>query len=66
MYWIRDTKDIIINTKRGLAWETGVWNGYDPEKGEDSIVNGNYSAMWTKASGKWRIKSQLFVTLREN
>jgi hypothetical protein len=65
MYWIRDTKDIIINTKRGLAWETGVWNGYDPEKGEDAIVNGNYSAMWTKASGKWKIKSQLFVTLGE-
>jgi len=65
MYWIRDTKDIIINTKRGLAWETGVWNGYDPEKGEDAIVNGNYSAMWTKESGVWKIKSQLFVTLGE-
>ena len=65
MYWIRDTKDIIINVKSGLAWETGVWNGFDPEKGVDSIVHGNYSAMWTKASGKWRIKSQLFVTLGE-
>ncbi|MFT0715575.1 YybH family protein [Flagellimonas lutimaris] len=65
MYWVRDTKDIVINAKRGLAWEIGVWNGYDPEKGEDAIVNGNYSAMWTKASGKWKIKSQLFVTLGE-
>ncbi|WP_318308576.1 DUF4440 domain-containing protein [Flagellimonas crocea] len=65
MYWIRDTKDIVINAKRGLAWETGVWNGYDPEKSTGSIVNGNYSAMWTKASGEWKIKSQLFVTLGE-
>ncbi|WP_375324529.1 YybH family protein [Flagellimonas sp. GZD32] len=65
MYWVRDTKDIVINEKRGLAWETGIWNGYDPEKSSESIVNGNYSAMWTKASGEWKIKSQLFVTLGE-
>ena len=65
MYWIRETKEIIVNEKRGLAWENGIWNGYDPEKSGDSIVNGNYSAMWIKASGVWKIKSQLFVTLDE-
>ena len=65
MYWIRETKEIIVNEKRGLAWENGIWNGYDPGKGDDSIVNGNYSAMWIKASGIWKIKSQLFVTLSE-
>jgi ketosteroid isomerase-like protein len=65
MYWIRMTKEIIVNEKRGLAWENGIWNGYNPEKGDDSIVNGNYSAMWTEESGVWKIKSQLFVTLGE-
>ena len=65
MYWVRETKEIIVNEKRGLAWENGIWNGYDPEKGDSSIVNGNYSAMWTKESGNWKIKSQLFVTLSE-
>lgn len=65
MFWIRETNEIKVNEKRGLAWENGIWNGYDPEKGEDSIVNGNYSAMWTKESGVWKIKSQLFVTLGE-
>mgnify|MGYP000845259350 FL=1 len=65
MYWVRDTKEIIVNQKRGLAWENGIWNGYNPEKGGDSIVNGNYSAMWTKESGIWKIKSQLFVTIDE-
>jgi len=65
MYWIRETKEIKVNEKRGLAWENGIWNGYDPEKGDDSIVNGNYSAMWIKESGIWKIKSQLFVTLGE-
>ena len=62
---IKNTKEIIVNKKRGLAWENGIWNGYDPVKGDESMVNGNYSAMWTKESGKWKIKSQLFVTLAE-
>lgn len=66
MYWIRDTQEIIVNTEKGLAWERGIWNGYDPEKSDESIVSGTYSAMWTKKSGVWKIKSQLFVTLAEN
>lgn len=55
-----------VNVKKGLAWESGTWNGYDPEKGDVTIVNGHYSAMWTKTSGVWKIKSQLFVTLNES
>ncbi len=65
MYWVRSTQEIEVNEKRGLAWENGTWNGYDPEKSDDAIVGGNYSAMWTKDSGAWKIKSQLFVTLEE-
>ena len=65
MYWIRNSKEIIVNEKRGLAWENGIWNGYRPDRGDDSIVSGNYTAMWTKESGVWKIKSQLFVTLGE-
>ena len=64
-YWIRDAKEIIVNQNRGLAWETGIWNGYNPEIGVDPVINGNYSAMWTRESGSWKIKSQLFVTLDE-
>jgi ketosteroid isomerase-like protein len=63
IYWIRTTKEIVVNEKRGLAWENGIWNAYDPEKGNHSIINGNYSAMWTKESDGWKIKSQLFVSL---
>ncbi len=65
MFWIRTPNEIVVNEKRGLAWENGTWKGYDPDKDKDAIVGGNYSAMWTKASGAWKIKSQLFVTLEE-
>lgn len=63
MYWVRTPKEIIVNDKTMLAWENGSWNGYDPEKGPQPVVGGNYSAMWTKESGIWKIKSQLFVAL---
>jgi ketosteroid isomerase-like protein len=63
MYFKRTPKEIVVNEKRGLAWENGNWDGYNPEKGIDSIISGKYSAMWTKESGVWKIKSQLFVTI---
>ena len=65
MYWVRTATEIVVNEKRGLAWENGTWKGYDPKQSDDAFVGGNYSAMWTKASGEWKIKSQLFVTLAE-
>ena len=66
MYWVRTTTDILVNDKKGLAWEHGSWKGYDPDQGAEAVVGGNYPAMWTKTSGEWKIKSQLFVTLEEN
>jgi ketosteroid isomerase-like protein len=63
MYWVRTPSEIRINEVTGLAWETGTWQAYDPSKSSDPLPGGNYSAMWTRASGQWKIKSQLFVTL---
>jgi len=62
MYWIRTPSEIKVNPKTQLAWETGTWEGFY-EDSKEPVVGGNYSAMWTKASGVWLIKSQLFVTL---
>jgi ketosteroid isomerase-like protein len=63
VYFVRTPNEIIINEDRKLAWENGTWKGYDPKQGDGVIVGGNYAAMWTKSSGKWLIKSQLFVSL---
>jgi ketosteroid isomerase-like protein len=65
MYWVRTPSVVSVNAAAGLAWETGTWKGYDPAAGEKPVVGGNYSAMWTRASGDWKIKSQLFVSLEE-
>lgn len=65
MYWVRSTNELIANEVNGLAWESGIWNGYhtDDQQESNSIVHGKYAAMWTLKSGEWKIKSQLFVSL---
>lgn len=63
MYWIRTANEVEVNEEKGLAWENGTWKGYDPQQGDKPIIGGKYSAQWTKASGKWLISSQLFVSL---
>lgn len=62
MYWIRTPDEVMVNHKTQLAWETGTWKGYY-EDSDKPVVGGKYSAQWTKASGSWLIRSQLFVTL---
>lgn len=64
MYWIRTPDEVLVNTKTNLAWETGTWKGYY-EDSKVPAVGGKYSAQWTKASGTWLIRSQLFVTLTD-
>lgn len=63
MYWVRTPDEIVVNETNGLAWENGTWKGYDPDKGSAPVVGGRYAAMWTRAGGSWKIKSQLFVSL---
>lgn len=62
MYWIRTPDEVLVNPKTNLAWETGTWKGY-LENSKVAVVGGKYSAQWTKSSGIWLIRSQLFVTL---
>jgi hypothetical protein len=62
MYWVRTPDEILVNSLSQLAWEKGTWVGFY-EDSATPIVSGNYAAQWTKASGAWLIKSQLFVTL---
>jgi len=62
MFWVRSPKEVNVNSERGLAWESGTCNGFT-EDSDQPVVGGKYSAMWTKESGEWKIKSQLFVAL---
>ena len=60
----RNPNKVQVNDKLGLAWEQGTWYGYKLSNPGESVIGGNYSAMWKKISGRWYISSQLFVTLK--
>ena len=56
--YVRKPSKIIIGDNGVMAWETGTWtakNSYS--KG------GNYSAMWRKVNGSWKLQAELFVSL---
>jgi hypothetical protein len=43
-----------------MAWETGIWTA------KNSYSNGgNYSAMWRKIDGIWKLQAELFVSLKK-
>lgn len=63
LYFVRETTAIKINKTGDRAWETGLWKGLDPKTPDWNTIGGNYSAMWVKTAGIWRIRSELFVRL---
>jgi ketosteroid isomerase-like protein len=63
IYFVRTSAEVVVNAQRGLAWETGTWNGYAAEQEARPIAAGKYAAQWTMQNGTWRIRSELFVTL---
>jgi uncharacterized protein (TIGR02246 family) len=58
--FVRTPSEVIISEGDGMmAWEKGAWEGINSySKG------GNYSAMWRKKDGEWKIQAELFVALR--
>jgi ketosteroid isomerase-like protein len=57
--YIRNPKEIIISQNGIMAWETGEWLGI-----HSYSHGGNYSAMWRKRNGEWKLQAELFVALK--
>jgi len=57
--YVRSPINITIGNNGIMAWETGIWTA------KNSYSNGgNYSAMWRKIDGTWKLQAELFVSLR--
>jgi ketosteroid isomerase-like protein len=56
--YLRSPTDIIISFNDTLAWETGNWTAI-----KSYSRGGNYSAMWRKVDGSWKLQAELFVSL---
>lgn len=54
------TEILISNHNPDLAWETGIWKGFNTySKG------GRYSAQWKRKDDEWKIQAELFVALEQ-
>ena len=62
--YIRSPKYIFISDTDTLAFETGKWIGLKTKEKNPEWLGGNYSAMWWKRDGVWKLRSELFVTLK--
>jgi ketosteroid isomerase-like protein len=57
--FVRMPTEIKISSDKTFAWEKGTWEGFNTySKG------GEYSAMWRKVDGEWKLQAELFVALR--
>ncbi len=58
--YVRTPTAIVIGDNGIMAWETGIWTA------KNSYSNGgNYSAMWRKIDGIWKLQTELFVSLKK-
>ena len=58
--YVRKPVQISIGDNWVMAWETGTW-----EAKHSYSKGGNYSAMWRKIDGEWKLQAELFVSLRQ-
>jgi ketosteroid isomerase-like protein len=58
--YVRKPVQIIMGDNGIMAWETGTW-----EAKNSYSKGGNYSAMWRKIDGEWKLQAELFVSLEK-
>jgi ketosteroid isomerase-like protein len=57
--FVRTPTEIKISSDKTFAWEKGTWEGFNTYR-----KGGEYSAMWRKVDGEWKLQAELFVALR--
>ena len=61
--YVRTPEIIEVSKDYPLAAETGTWLGTWSSADGPVRTGGRYAAMWRKADGKWKVRSELFVAL---
>jgi ketosteroid isomerase-like protein len=61
--YVRSAESVEIGDSQLLGFESGTWVGEWTTPTGPLRTGGRYSASWSKASGSWKIRSELFVTL---
>jgi ketosteroid isomerase-like protein len=63
--YVRTPAEIEVGASKGVlrAAESGTWEGLDQKPAGAARPFGRYFAHWSKASGRWRVVSESYVTL---
>lgn len=63
--YVRTPVDLEVGERKGVlrASESGTWEGLDHMPAGESRPYGRYFVHWSKASGRWRVVSESYVTL---
>jgi ketosteroid isomerase-like protein len=63
--YVRTPTQVEIGNRKGVlrAAELGRWEGFRSTAAGESRAYGRYFAHWSKASGRWRLVSDTYVTL---
>lgn len=63
LVYVRTPETVEVSSSGKRAAEIGVWLGTWTDADGAHRAAGRYAAHWSKASGSWKIRSELFVTL---
>jgi len=59
----REAVTVMVSPHWPLAYEEGEWTGHAGRAGSPAVIGGRYAAQWVRRSGRWLIRSELFVAL---
>jgi ketosteroid isomerase-like protein len=63
LVYVRTPESVEVGSTGTRAAEIGVWEGSWTTPNGPHRIRGRYAAYWSKVSGSWKIRSELFVTL---
>jgi len=61
--YVRTAQTVKVAESGLLAFESGDWQGSWMMPAGPLRTGGSYAASWSRASGAWKIRSEVFVTL---
>jgi uncharacterized protein DUF4440 len=62
--WTRTSESIEVNEEWNNASERGTWKEVWTEPDGETILTGNYQALWKREKGKWLLDAEIFIPLK--
>jgi ketosteroid isomerase-like protein len=59
----REAVSVTVSAQWPLAFEEGRWTGHAGPADSPAVMGGRYAAQWVRRSGRWLIRSEIFVAL---